>query len=118
MMGDAQQGQTNVDAKVILLGSSNVGKTCLFQRFLTNRYTADPSAVCHAIFFTNHSSIITVSFVTRRQTIGASYGEKHMTVDGKTLVIGLWDTAGSERYESMTRMYYRGANVAIACYGL
>ena len=49
-MGDVKQGQTNVDAKVILLGMSDVGKTCLFQRFLTNRYVVDPSAVCNSAF--------------------------------------------------------------------
>ena len=27
------------------------------------------------------------------------------------------DTAGSERYESMSRIYYRGAKAAIVCYG-
>ena len=30
-------------------------------------------------------------------------------MDGKDLVLGVWDTAGSERYESMSRMYYRNA---------
>ena len=30
--------------------------------------------------------------------------------------MGLWDTAGSERYEAMTRVYYRGAKAAIVCY--
>ena len=49
-MGEVKQGQTNVDAKVILLGMSDVGKTCLFQRFITNRFVADPSAVCISAF--------------------------------------------------------------------
>ena len=26
---------------------------------------------------------------------------------GRRVMVGVWDTAGSERYESMTRMYYR-----------
>ena len=33
------------------------------------------------------------------------------------LIILLQDTAGSERYESMSRIYYRGAKAAIVCYG-
>lgn len=69
-------------------------------------------------FFHMHTHVRHDLCVTKHQTIGASYGEKHITVDGKEVVIGLWDTAGSERYESMTRMYYRGANVALVCYGL
>ena len=49
-MSDVQQGQTDVDAKVILLGMSDVGKTCLFQRFLNDRFVADSSAVCILLF--------------------------------------------------------------------
>ena len=30
-------------------------------------------------------------------------------IEGRDLVLGVWDTAGSERYESMSRMYYRNA---------
>lgn len=32
---------------------------------------------------------------------------RKMNVGGKEVVLGVWDTAGSERYESMARMYYR-----------
>lgn len=32
---------------------------------------------------------------------------RKMSVGGKEVVLGVWDTAGSERYESMARMYYR-----------
>ncbi|XP_071946791.1 ras-related protein Rab-24-like isoform X2 [Antedon mediterranea] len=32
--------------------------------------------------------------------------------------MGIWDTAGSERYEAMSRIYYRGAKAAILCYDL
>ena len=30
----------------------------------------------------------------------------------------LQDTAGSERYEAMSRIYYRGAKAAVVCYGM
>ena len=32
---------------------------------------------------------------------------RKMTVGRQEVVLGVWDTAGSERYESMTKMYYR-----------
>lgn len=69
------------------------------------------------------------------QTIGAAFGAKKVVVDGETVTMGIWvwfmvnvtakthklydtqDTAGSERYESMSRIYYRGAKAAIVCYG-
>ena len=34
----------------------------------------------------------------------------------RSILLGLWDTAGSERYTSMSRMFYRGAMAAIVCY--
>ena len=34
----------------------------------------------------------------------------------KGLLLGLWDTAGSERFTSMSRMFYRGAKAAVVCY--
>ena len=30
-----------------------------------------------------------------------------MVIDGQSVLLGVWDTAGSERFESITRMYYR-----------
>jgi len=47
-------------------------------------------------------------FVAR---IGKSSGKK-------TVSIGVWDTAGSERYQAMTRHYYQGAQAAVVCYDL
>lgn len=36
----------------------------------------------------------------------------------KCVTLGIWDTAGSERYEAMSRIYYRGAKAAVLCYDL
>uniref|UniRef100_A0A670IJH2 Ras-related protein Rab-24 n=1 Tax=Podarcis muralis TaxID=64176 RepID=A0A670IJH2_PODMU len=51
-------------------------------------------------------------------TIGAAFVAKVMPVGGRTVTLGIWDTAGSERYEAMSRIYYRGAKAAIVCYDL
>ena len=42
---------------------------------------------------------------------------RKMTVGGKEVLLGVWDTAGSERYESMARLYYRSvrSNCTILC---
>ncbi len=45
-----------------------------------------------------------------------SEGEHERLLQGRELVLGIWDTAGSERYESMSRIYYRGAAAAVVCY--
>ncbi|KAL6046796.1 Ras-related protein Rab-24 [Balamuthia mandrillaris] len=84
-----------VDAKVVLLGMHNVGKTCLVDRYLHGRFTEDVTA-----------------------TVGAAFGAKKVSVGEEELTLGIWDTAGAERYESMSRIYYRGARAALVCFDL
>jgi len=84
-----------VDLKCVLLGRAAVGKSCLVERFLHERYVAE-----------------------QMPTVGAAFGAKAMRVGKRTATLGIWDTAGSERYESMTRHYYKGAEAAVVCYDL
>lgn len=52
-----------------------------------------------------------------QSTVGASYGTRKVYIDAShSVLLGLWDTAGSERYTSMSRMFYRGAKAAVICY--
>lgn len=88
---------SKVDLKVVLLGMEFSGKTSLVERYLHDRFQGD---------------------IPYQNTIGAAYGAKRMTVLGKHLTVGIWDTAGSERYEAMSRFYYRGASAAVVCYDL
>ncbi|KAH3707347.1 ras-related protein Rab-24-like [Dreissena polymorpha] len=85
---------SRIDAKVVLLGKNYVGKTCLVNRYIHQR------------------------FMPYQITIGAAFGSMKEMVDGKPLVLGIWDTAGHEAYESITRMYYRGAVACILCYDI
>ena len=77
---------TKVDVKVVLLGKEFCGKTSLVERFLNERFAGENRY---------------------QSTIGAAYGARRVEVAGREFVLGVWDTAGSERYESMSRMYYR-----------
>ncbi|CAG4938656.1 unnamed protein product [Parnassius apollo] len=83
------------DFKIVLLGSEHVGKTSLVLRFVNCRFNAG---------------------TPYQNTIGAAFCAKTMHSNGKDFNIGIWDTAGSERYQAMTKMYYRGAHAAIICY--
>ncbi|XP_046850746.1 ras-related protein Rab-24-like [Xenia sp. Carnegie-2017] len=86
-----------VDAKVVLLGKEYSGKTCLVERYLHARFNKD----------------VPYQNVNNR----AAFGAKREFTE-KSLTLGIWDTAGSERYEAMSRIYYRGAMAAIICYDL
>ncbi|KAK2584696.1 hypothetical protein KPH14_007032 [Odynerus spinipes] len=84
-----------VDLKVVLLGNAAVGKTSLLERFVNERFNEN---------------------LSYQNTIGAAFAAKQIEINGKTIVMGIWDTAGNERYDAMTRIYYRGAKAAVICY--
>ncbi|KAJ8276799.1 hypothetical protein COCON_G00085510 [Conger conger] len=85
-----------IDAKVVMLGKESVGKTSLVERFVHHRFLVGPY----------------------QNTIGAAFVARSLQVGDKVVTMGIWDTAGSERYEAMSRMYYRGAKAAIVCFDL
>jgi len=87
-----------VDIKVVLLGKSYAGKTSLVERYIHERFVGEAAPY--------------------QNTIGAAFGAKTVTIDNERVIIGIWDTAGSERYEAMSKIYYRGAKAAIVCYDL
>ena len=83
------------EVKVVLLGQSAVGKTCLVSFFIHGKF--DESAL---------------------PTLGASYASKTIDIDGKKVSLQIWDTAGQERFRVLAPMYYQGANAAILCYSI
>lgn len=87
----------NIELKVVLLGKEYCGKTSLVERFLNDRFAGENRY---------------------QNTIGAAFGAKTVDVEGRQVAIGVWDTAGSERYQAMSRMYYRNAKAAIVCYAV
>ncbi|PKS08322.1 hypothetical protein jhhlp_005266 [Lomentospora prolificans] len=86
-------------AKVILLGPSGSGKSCLLHRFVKNEWR-----------------------VLSSQTIGVEFSSKIIKVGTgarrKRIKLQLWDTAGTERFRSVSRSYYRGAAGAILVYDI
>lgn len=80
--------------KIIVLGESGVGKTCLSFRFCAGRFP-----------------------VITEATIGLDFREKMVELDGERLRLQLWDTAGQERFRrSITHHYYRNASAVVFVY--
>ncbi len=95
MSDDDEAAQT---CKVVLLGESGVGKTCIIARFINNTF---------------EENLIS--------TTGASYAGKTMTFDeygGKSIKFEIWDTAGQEKYRSLTKIFYKDAGAAILVYDI
>lgn len=90
---------SRADLKVVLLGKEFGGKTSLVERYVNHRFIERDAGRYQA-------------------TIGAAYASRNIQLDDHTFVMAIWDTAGSERYEAMSKMYYRNAKAAIICYDL
>jgi small GTP-binding protein len=84
-----------IEIKVILVGNTSVGKTCIVKR--GNSGVFDDESV---------------------PTLGAAYLPKVVVIGQTEVHLHIWDTAGQERYRGMAPMYFRGAHVAVLVYSV
>ena len=90
-----QQGSTTTMLKCVVLGSSNVGKSSLLERYTKNSFRPE-----------------------RRVTLGADFASKVIDVGEERVRLVIWDTAGQERFHHGTigGAFYRGADGALLVY--
>ena len=82
-------------AKVILIGDSSVGKTNIMSKYLKDQF---------------------MEF--SKSTIGVEFSSKTFNVQGHKIKAQIWDTAGQEKYRSMTSTYYKGSKGAFVIYDI
>ena len=82
--------------KILILGDSTVGKTCFLTRYADNTFQENQMA-----------------------TLGVDYKLKNVKMeDGNIVKLQIWDTAGQDRFHSLTRNYFKGAHGIILLYDI
>lgn len=81
--------------KLIIIGDTGVGKSCLMKRVMDNEFQEQ-----HQV------------------TIGVEFGSYGLKIDDKIIKLQIWDTAGQESFKSVTRIFYRGANCVFLTYDI
>jgi len=90
MSGD----EFDLQFKIMMIGESGVGKSCIVQRFVNDTYDEDSVP-----------------------TVGADFSRKIVkTSDGHRVNMMVWDTAGQERFRALTTSYYRGIHAFFVVY--
>lgn len=78
-------------AKIILVGNSLVGKTSILTKHTDDKF----------------------NLLGEKPTVGLDFRLYYHKINQKTIALELWDTAGSERYKTITPAFYRGSSAII-----
>ena len=87
----------NITCKVVLVGDSGVGKTCIIQRYVNNDYNE------------NNESTSTSTY---------TYKTLEYKEFNKTISFDIWDTAGQELYRALAKNFYLNASIGILVYDI
>lgn len=95
MLGDDNDLKS---CKVVLVGESGVGKTCITSNFIYETFNSDEMTTTAA------------SFVSKTITFNE--------YNGINIKYDIWDTAGQENYRSLAKIFYKSSNAAILVYDI
>lgn len=92
---DPKNNKSDCLFKLIVIGDSAVGKSCLMQRVTTNEFVED-----HEV------------------TVGVEFGTLIVRLEDQIFKVQIWDTAGQESFKSITKIFYRGAHCVVLAYDI
>jgi len=92
-MADPSNSDVLTTLKILIIGNSGVGKSSLLLRFVHDTFDEDQAC-----------------------TIGVDFKVKTITIDENVVKLAIWDTAGSERFRTLSPAYYRGGQGVILVY--
>ena len=72
-----------------------MGKSCILSRLTQDRFETDHNC-----------------------TIGVEFGSVSVKVEDMKMKLQIWDTAGQEAFRSVTKIFYRAADVVFLCYSI
>ena len=87
----------SINVKYIIVGDSTTGKSSMLLQFTDKRFKQS-----------FESSV----------TIGVEFGSREVQVKGRNMKIQVWDTAGQEKFRSVTRTFFRNAACALVVYDI
>ena len=86
---------SNNSYKIVVVGSSGVGKTAIVQRLVDGTFCNEGQS-----------------------TVGVEFKSHSISFDNEVMKLSIWDTAGQERFRSVSKAYFRNAVGAILVFGL
>ena len=78
---------------MLIVGNGAVGKSSMIQRYCRGTFTK-----------------------SYKKTIGVDFLEKQLRTHGEDVRLMLWDTAGQEEFDAITKAYYRGAQACVVAF--
>ena len=82
--------------KVVLIGESGVGKTCIIAQFINK--TFDPNVV---------------------SSLTSQYIRKNIELpEGKSILMDIWDTAGQEKHRALAKIFYKNSKAVLLVYDI
>jgi len=89
-ISDLSEDDIEIAIKVLIVGNGAVGKSSMIQRYCRGTFTK-----------------------SYKKTIGVDFLEKQLRVQSEEVRLMLWDTAGQEEFDALTKSYYRGAQACV-----